>query len=69
MKITRPDNWTHHQHFASTVPHPGERGSAYVLTPSTDPEEARDRLRKLREVVTEVSGMPTKPVKLPIGFA
>lgn len=68
MKINRPNNWTHHQAFAGKVAHEGERGTAYVVTPSTDPEEARDRLRRLRETVTEVTGMPTPPVKLPVGF-
>jgi hypothetical protein len=66
MKINRPNNWTRHQRFAGNVPHYGERGTAYTITPNTaDPEEARERLRKLREVVTEVTGIPTKP---PVGF-
>jgi len=68
MKINRPNNWAHHQVFDGVTPHDGELGTAYVITPADDPEEARERLRKLREAVTEVTGMPTKSVKPPVGF-
>jgi len=68
MKINRPNNWEHHQRFAGKVPHPGERGQAYVIAPQDDPVEAQDRLRKLRQAVTETTGMPTAPVKQPMGF-
>ena len=68
MKINRPNNWEWHQAFDGDVPHPGELGTAYVVTPQDDPQDARDRVRQLREVVTEVTGMPTRPTKPPMGF-
>jgi hypothetical protein len=68
MKINRPNNWEHHQRFAGKVPHPGECGTAYVITPQDDPAEAADRVRKLREAVMEVTGMPTAPIRPPMGF-
>lgn len=68
MKINRPNNWVWHQRFEMVTPYNGERGTAYVITPNDDPIEVQDRLRKLREAVTEVTGMPTAPVKQPMGF-
>lgn len=65
MKINRPNNWVWHQGFDGDIAHEGERGTAYTI--AEDPATI-DRLKRLREAVTEVTGMPTAPVKRPIGF-
>lgn len=66
MKINRPNNWVWHQAFSGQTPHDGVRGTAYTVT--ADDAAADDRVQRLRDVVHEVTGMQSPPVRKPIGF-